>query len=180
MSAVDNWTTASELISSSEPLVVVLNKTFDFRGTEDTTTEQRCRSDCIRAYMAKNNGFKSQDVILQQVTYDNAPLKRMNVKSDKAIRGVGKSGVIFGKGLTLAGDNIIVQNIHITAQPTPFCWSWAADIPNQQIGAAASGAVHSWSGEAVGPDESDVDPVSDVENVLADTTSNFSVVGKLN
>ncbi|KAE8997792.1 hypothetical protein PF005_g15763 [Phytophthora fragariae] len=129
MSAVDNWTTASELISSSEPLVVVLNKTFDFRGTEDTTTEQRCRSDCIRAYMAKNNGFKSQDVILQQVTYDNAPLKRMNVKSDKAIRGVGKSGVIFGKGLTLAGDNIIVQNIHITAQPTP-CMGWRCHLPS--------------------------------------------------
>ncbi|KAG1693280.1 hypothetical protein DVH05_023745 [Phytophthora capsici] len=60
-------TTNQELISylnSSEPLVVVLNKTFDFRGTEGTTTEKGCRPDYTRACMAKNNGFKSQDVIL--------------------------------------------------------------------------------------------------------------------
>ncbi|EGZ13466.1 hypothetical protein PHYSODRAFT_513690 [Phytophthora sojae] len=134
-------TTTTELISylnSSEPLVVVLNKTFDFRGTEGTTTEPGCRPDYTRACMAKNNGFKSQDVILQQggmnntggctggtsvtVTYDNAPLKRMNVKGNKTIRGIGKSGVIIGKGLTLAGDNIIVQNIHITELNRHLVW----------------------------------------------------------
>ncbi|OWZ02761.1 hypothetical protein PHMEG_00025620 [Phytophthora megakarya] len=134
-------TTNQELIqylNSSEPLVVVLNKTFDFRGTEGTTTEPGCRPDYTRECMAKNNGFKSQDVILQQggmnntggctggtevtVTYDNAPLKRMNVRSDKTIRGIGKSGVIVGKGLTLVGDNIIVQNIHITELNRHLVW----------------------------------------------------------
>ncbi|POM68310.1 Hypothetical protein PHPALM_15547 [Phytophthora palmivora] len=134
-------TTNEELVTylnSSEPLVVVLNKTFDFRGTEGTTTETGCRPDYTRACMAKNNGFKSQDVILQQggmnntggctggtevtVTYDNAPLKRMNVRSDKTIRGIDKSGVIIGKGLTLVGDNIIVQNIHITELNRHLVW----------------------------------------------------------
>ncbi|KAG3073350.1 hypothetical protein PI124_g21632 [Phytophthora idaei] len=125
-------------LNSSEPLVVVLNKTFDFRGTEGTITETGCRPDYTRECMAKNNGFKSQDVILQQGgmnntggctggtevtgTYDKAPLKRMNVKSNKTIRGIGKSGVIMGKGLTLVGDNIIVQNIHITELNRQLVW----------------------------------------------------------
>ncbi|KAL4111383.1 hypothetical protein PRIC1_003063 [Phytophthora ramorum] len=128
----------AEYLASTEPLVVVLNKTFDFRGTEGTTTETGCRPDYTRECMAKNNGFKSQDVILQsggmantggctggtevKVTYDNAALKRMTVQGDKTIRGIGKSGVIKGKGLTLAGDNIIVQNIHITELNHHLVW----------------------------------------------------------
>ncbi|KAG3073354.1 hypothetical protein PI125_g22258 [Phytophthora idaei] len=61
-------TTNEELITylnSSEPLVVVLNKTFDFRGTEGTKTEPGCRPQYTRECIANNNGFKSQDVILQ-------------------------------------------------------------------------------------------------------------------
>ncbi|KAE8957762.1 hypothetical protein PR003_g32361, partial [Phytophthora rubi] len=134
-------TSTSELVSylaSSEPLVVVLNKTFDFRGTEGTTTETGCRPDYTRECMAKKNGFKSQDVIIQggnmettggctggtsvKVTYDNAALKRMTVTGNKTIRGIGKSGVIKGKGLTLAGDNIIVQNVHITELNHHLVW----------------------------------------------------------
>ncbi|KAE8969563.1 hypothetical protein PF005_g19617 [Phytophthora fragariae] len=134
-------TSTSELVSylaSSEPLVVVLNKTFDFRGTEGTTTETGCRPDYTRECMAKKNGFKSQDVIIQggnmettggctggtsvKVTYDNAALKRMTVTGNKTIRGIGKSGVIKGKGLTLAGDNIIMQNVHITELNHHLVW----------------------------------------------------------
>ncbi|KAF1780218.1 Pectin lyase fold [Phytophthora cactorum] len=134
-------TTNEELITylnSSEPLVVVLNKTFDFRGTEGTKTEPGCRPQYTRECIAKNNGFKSQDVILQSggmantggcdngtettVTYDNAALKRMTVKGNKTIRGIGKSGVIMGKGMTLNGHNIIVQNIHITELNHHLVW----------------------------------------------------------
>jgi pectin lyase len=134
-------TSTTELVSylaSTEPLVVVLNKTFDFRGTEGTTTETGCRPDYTRECMAKKNGYKSQDVILQsggmantggctggtevKVSYDNAALKRMTVQGDKTIRGLGKNGVIKGKGLTLAGDNIIVQNIHITELNHHLVW----------------------------------------------------------
>ncbi|RAW25448.1 hypothetical protein PC110_g18137 [Phytophthora cactorum] len=134
-------TSTTELVNylaSSEPLVVVLNKTFDFRGTEGTTTETGCRPDYTRECMAKNNGYKSQDVIIQggnmattggctggtqvKVTYDNAALKRMTVTGNKTIRGIGKSGVIKGKGLTLNGDNIIVQNVHITELNHHLVW----------------------------------------------------------
>ncbi|KAL3658363.1 hypothetical protein V7S43_016743 [Phytophthora oleae] len=134
-------TSTSELtnyLASSEPLVIVLNKTFDFRGTEGTTTEKGCRPQYTRECMAKNNGYKSQDVIIQNgnmattggcdngvettVTYDKAALKRMTVTSNKTIRGIGKSGVIKGKGLTLNGDNIIIQNVHITELNHHLVW----------------------------------------------------------
>ncbi|KAG3075998.1 hypothetical protein PI125_g21627 [Phytophthora idaei] len=60
-------TSTSELVAflnDTEPLVIVLNQTFDFRGTEGTTTEMGCRPGHKRACIAKNNGFKDQDVIL--------------------------------------------------------------------------------------------------------------------
>ncbi|EEY62062.1 pectin lyase, putative [Phytophthora infestans T30-4] len=131
----------NELVSylaSNDALVIVLNKTFDFRGTEGTTTETGCRPDYTRECMAKKNGYKSQDVIITggsmantggctggtqiKLTYDNAARKRMTVTGNKTIRGIGKSGVIKGKGLMLDGDNIILQNIHITELNPHVVW----------------------------------------------------------
>ncbi|KAF1780191.1 Pectin lyase fold [Phytophthora cactorum] len=124
-------------LNASEPLVVVLTKTFDFRGTEGKTTEIGCRPQSARECIAANNGFKSQDVILKNgmnntggcengteatVTYDNAYRWRLNVTSHKTIRGIGRRGVIMGKGITLRGDNIIVQNIHITELNRHLVW----------------------------------------------------------
>ncbi|CAI5740605.1 unnamed protein product [Hyaloperonospora brassicae] len=79
--------------------------------------------------MAENNGCKGQDVILQDggmnntggctngtevmVTYDTAGIQRVLVGDNKTIRGIGKNGVLIGKGLSLR-NNVIVQNIHIT------------------------------------------------------------------
>ncbi|POM77745.1 Pectate lyase [Phytophthora palmivora] len=134
-------TTTKELVAflrDPKPQVVVLNTTFDFRTLEGNTTAEGCRPDYMRKCIALNNGFKSQDVILQDggmantggctngvsvnVTYDNAPFNRINVRGNKTIRGVGKSGVIMGKGLALNGDNIIVQNIHITDINPHLVW----------------------------------------------------------
>jgi pectin lyase len=116
----------------------VLSKTFDFRGTEGTTTTNGCRPDHTRACMAKKNGYKSQDVILPsggmsgtggcsggtsvKITYDNAAQSRLVVTSNKALRGIGTSGVIMGKGLWLNGDNIIIQNVHITELNRHLVW----------------------------------------------------------
>ncbi|KAE9093658.1 hypothetical protein PF010_g17397 [Phytophthora fragariae] len=134
-------TSTSELIAylnDTEPLVIVLNQTFDFRGTEGTTTELGCRPQNMRKCLALNNGFKGQDVIIGSggmnntggctngtettVTYDNAAQKRLNVKGNKTVRGIGKKGVIMGKGMTLNGDNIIVQNVHITQLNPHVIW----------------------------------------------------------
>ncbi|KAH9108405.1 hypothetical protein LEN26_014124 [Aphanomyces euteiches] len=126
-------------LGDSTPRVVVLNKTFDFRGSEGTTTETGCRPDFMRECIAKNNGFKSQDVILPtgdinntggctngqpvSVTYDNAAAKsRLIITSNKTLRGEGLKGVIVGKGLWLNGDNIIVQNVHVTNLNPQYVW----------------------------------------------------------
>ncbi|KAF4037756.1 putative pectin lyase C (PLC) [CHAIN 0] [Phytophthora infestans] len=124
-------------LNAPEPLVLVLNNTFDFRGTEGATTEIGCRPQSARECIPANSGFKSQDVILTNgmnntggckngtetiVAYDNAYRWRMKVTSHKTIRGIGRRGVIMGKGMTLKGDNIIVQNIHITELNRHLVW----------------------------------------------------------
>ncbi|KAG6586930.1 Pectate lyase [Phytophthora cinnamomi] len=133
--------TTKELVAylrDPAPRVVILTKTFDFRGLEGKTTAEGCRPDYTRRCMALNNGFKSQDVILQEggmsntsackngtsvtVTFDNAPFNRLNVRGNKTIRGIGNKGVIVGKGLGLNGHNIIVQNIHITEINAHLVW----------------------------------------------------------
>ncbi|KAG7376981.1 hypothetical protein PHYPSEUDO_012359 [Phytophthora pseudosyringae] len=134
-------TTTKQLVAflrDPKPQVVILNTTFDFRTLEGNTTAEGCRPDYTRRCMALKNGFKSQDVIVEggdmsntggctngvsvNVTYDNAPFNRLNVRSNKTIRGIGKSGVIMGKGLGLNGDNIILQNIHITEINPHLVW----------------------------------------------------------
>ncbi|EGZ22086.1 hypothetical protein PHYSODRAFT_489646, partial [Phytophthora sojae] len=126
-------------LKDSQPRVIVLKTTFDFRGTEGTTTENGCRPKSNRDCLAKNNGYKGQDVILQsggmantggcvegtqvKITYDLAASKNpLVVSSNKTLRGLGTSGVIKGKGLWLNGNNIIIQNIHITQLNPHLIW----------------------------------------------------------
>ncbi|CAI5734243.1 unnamed protein product [Hyaloperonospora brassicae] len=124
-------------LNDTRPFVVVLNRTFDFRGTEGTTTEIGCRPIKTRRCIAARNGFQGQDVILQEggmkntggctngtevtVTYDNAAIRRALVRDNKTIRGIGKNGVLIGKGLSLR-NNVIVQNVHITELNPHFVW----------------------------------------------------------
>ncbi|CAI5738893.1 unnamed protein product [Hyaloperonospora brassicae] len=124
-------------LNDTRPFVVVLNHTFDFRGTEGTTTEFGCRPIKNRQCIAARNGFQGQDVILQDggmentggcidgtnvtVTYDNAAIRRVLVQDNKTIRGIGKNGVLIGKGLSLR-NNVIVQNVHITELNPHLVW----------------------------------------------------------
>ncbi|TYZ61026.1 hypothetical protein PybrP1_009606 [[Pythium] brassicae (nom. inval.)] len=126
-------------LSDSQPRVIILNKTFDFRGTEGKKTEPGCRPLSNRQCLAKNDGHKGQDVILQSggmantggciegtavtVTYDVAGTKNpLIVNSNKTLRGMGKAGVIVGKGIWIQGNNVIVQNIHITNLNPHLIW----------------------------------------------------------
>ncbi|ETN03483.1 hypothetical protein PPTG_15712 [Phytophthora nicotianae INRA-310] len=150
-------TTNSQLaayLKDAVPRVIVLSKTFDFRGTEGTTTTNGCRPDYTRACIAKKNGYKSQDVILSsggmagtggcsggtsvKITYDNAAQNRLVVTDNKTIRGIGTSGVIMGKGLWLNGNNIIVQNIHITELNRHLVWGGDAIYMQGSNGKAMS------------------------------------------
>ncbi|KAG7375474.1 hypothetical protein PHYPSEUDO_001083 [Phytophthora pseudosyringae] len=126
-------------LKDSQPRVIVLKTTFDFRGTEGTTTESGCRPKSNRDCLAKNNGHKGQDVILQsggmantggcvegtsvKITYDLAANKNpLVITSNKTLRGLGTSGVIKGKGLWIQGDNVIIQNVHITQLNPHLIW----------------------------------------------------------
>uniref|UniRef100_H3GMI7 pectin lyase n=1 Tax=Phytophthora ramorum TaxID=164328 RepID=H3GMI7_PHYRM len=127
-------------LGDDEPRVIILNKEFDFLGSNGTTTEQGCRPKIMEQCIAENNGFKGQDVILREgdttftqtggcdqavgveVTYDNAAKNPLVVKGNKTLRGIGQAGVVKGRGLWLNGDNIIIQNIHITELNPQYVW----------------------------------------------------------
>ncbi|KAF1790468.1 Pectin lyase fold [Phytophthora cactorum] len=117
-------------LKDSQPRVIVLKTTFDFRGTEGTTTETGCRPKSNRDCLAKNNGYKGQDVILQSGGMANtggcvegtSVKNPLVVTSNKTLRGLGTSGVIKGKGLWIQGDNVIIQNVHITQLNPHLIW----------------------------------------------------------
>ncbi|PYH67636.1 polysaccharide lyase family 1 protein [Aspergillus vadensis CBS 113365] len=114
------------LLESDEPQVVVLTKTFDFIGTEGTTTEAGCApwgtgKACQLAI--NSNGWCGKNPAVT-VTYDKAAKNGIHIKSNKTLVGEGDKGVLSGKGLYFEGgvSNIIVQNIKITDLNPGFVW----------------------------------------------------------
>ncbi|KAL3670534.1 hypothetical protein V7S43_004848 [Phytophthora oleae] len=120
-------TTIKELstyLSDDEPRVIVLKQEFNFLDSEGSTTEDGCHSKGAADCAAKKNGFKPQDTIqptfntcdnkMVKVTYDKAAKTQLKVASNKTLVGKGTSGVLTGKGIEIKGNNVIVQNIHIT------------------------------------------------------------------
>ncbi|KAJ5697363.1 pectin lyase A [Penicillium malachiteum] len=126
-------TTTDELVSylgDSEARVIVLDKTFDFTGTEGTTTATGCApwgtaSGCQVAInqddWCTNYEPDAPDV---SVTYDNAGILGITVTSDKTLLGEGSAGIIKGKGLRIVSgaENIIIQNIAITDINAEYVW----------------------------------------------------------
>ncbi|EOD47898.1 pectin lyase [Neofusicoccum parvum] len=123
----------AELISWLEdetPRTILIDKEFNFLETEGTKTATGCRPD---SNTCPDNG--GQDAINEanwcsssypsvEVTYDQAAMEGINVKSNKSLIGVGDKGVLRGKGLRLTGgvENIIIQNIHITELNPKYIW----------------------------------------------------------
>ncbi|KAI0441522.1 polysaccharide lyase family 1 protein [Xylaria telfairii] len=126
-------TTNAELVSylgDSSPRVIVLTKTFDFRGTEGTTTGTGCApwgtaSGCQTA-IDQNSWCENYQASAPKVSvsYDNAGTLGITVKSNKSLVGEGSSGVIIGKGLRIVSgaSNIIIQNIMITNLNPQYVW----------------------------------------------------------
>ncbi|KAB2575063.1 putative pectin lyase a precursor protein [Lasiodiplodia theobromae] len=107
--------------------VIVLNKEFNYIGSEGTTTEKGCRpasnkcpgnggQDAINHASWCDNGNAGTGSTSITVKYDTAGVSGLTVGSNKSIIGVGSKGVIRGKGLRMANGakNVIIQNIHIT------------------------------------------------------------------
>ncbi|PYH31427.1 polysaccharide lyase family 1 protein [Aspergillus neoniger CBS 115656] len=118
-------------LSDSTPRVILIDKEFNFLGSEGKCTNCEC---CKPA--SNTCGSSGQNAVKQNgsdwcgsyptltCTYDNAGIEGLEVASNKSIVGVGSSGVLRGKGLRLVNgvSNIIIQNIHITELNPEFIW----------------------------------------------------------
>ncbi|KAJ5370554.1 uncharacterized protein N7496_006646 [Penicillium cataractarum] len=125
--------TTSELVSylgDSEARVIVLSKTFDFRGTEGTTTGTGCApwgtASACQVAIDQNSWCENYESSAPSVSvsYDNAGVLGITVASDKTIIGEGSAGIIKGKGLRIVSgaSNIIIQNIAITDINPKYVW----------------------------------------------------------
>ncbi|TVY46701.1 putative pectin lyase A [Lachnellula occidentalis] len=115
--------------------VIVLNKEYNFIGSEGSVTETGCRpasntcpdnggQDAINHADWCTNGNAGTGSTDIEVTYDAAGVTPINLGSNKSIIGVGSAGVIKGKGLRIANgaENVIIQNIHITDLNPQYIW----------------------------------------------------------
>lgn len=109
-------------LTSDEPQVVVLDKTFDFLNSEGTKTETGCApyttaAGCQQAIDATGS-WCSSDVPSVEVTYDVAATEGIELGSNKTIIGVEDKGVIIGKGfrMTNGASNISkpLPTVHFT------------------------------------------------------------------
>ncbi|KAF1968084.1 pectin lyase-like protein [Bimuria novae-zelandiae CBS 107.79] len=114
---------------------IVLDKEFNFKGSEGSVTENGCRpasnkcpgkggQDAINKASWCTNGNAGAGVTTIKVTYDKAGVAGLTVGSNKSIIGVGSKGVLRGKGLRIANGakNVIIQNIHITELNPQYIW----------------------------------------------------------
>ncbi|KAI5241395.1 putative pectin lyase [Aureobasidium subglaciale] len=165
-------TTTDELVSylgDDKPRVIILNKTFDFRGTEGTTSAKGCSpwgtgSLCQQAIDKDGwcENYESSAPKVSSLTYDKAGMIGITVNSNKSLVGQGSKGIIKGKGLRMANGvkNIIIQNIAITDLNPHYVWGgdaitlagtdmiWIDHVTTQRIarqhivlGESASGRV---------------------------------------
>ncbi|KAF2018379.1 polysaccharide lyase family 1 protein [Aaosphaeria arxii CBS 175.79] len=122
-------------LADSTARCIVLDKEFNFKGSEGTTKEKGCRpasnkcpgnggQDAINKASWCTNGNAGAGVTTIDVTYDTAGVSGLLVGSNKSLIGVGAKGVIRGKGLRIANGakNVIIQNIHITELNPQYIW----------------------------------------------------------
>lgn len=117
-------------ITDDKPRVILIDRTWDFIGTEGTTTGKCCS---MPSTTVCSGGTSKGQAWIQDhcdggswvsCKYDNAALTPLDVGSNKSIVGVGNKGVIKGKGLRVrnGNKNVIIQNIHITNLNPQYVW----------------------------------------------------------
>lgn len=126
-------TTNDELVSylsSSSPLTIVLQQTFDFTDYSGTVTATGCApwgtaSACQEAINANSwcSNYESSAPSVT-VTYNAAATLGITITSDKSLIGSGSSGVIKGRGVRVVSgaSNVIIQNIEITDLNPRYVW----------------------------------------------------------
>ncbi|KAI4731750.1 pecyin lyase 2 [Aureobasidium sp. EXF-10728] len=132
--------TTDELVSylgDDSARVIVLTKTFDFTGTEGTTTSSGCApwgtgagcqttTDNWQAIDKDQwcENYEPDAPSVSSITYDAAGTLGITVASDKSIVGDGSKGIIKGKGLRIVNgaQNVIIQNIQISDINPEYVW----------------------------------------------------------
>ncbi|KAL2840770.1 pectin lyase fold/virulence factor [Aspergillus pseudoustus] len=116
-------------ITDSTPRTILIDREWNFIGTEGTTTGQCCSTRTTTCEGGTSAGQASiqgtcDDGTWISCTYDNAGKSPLEVGSNKSIVGVGSAGVLRGKGLRLrdGANNVIIQNIHITELNPQYVW----------------------------------------------------------
>lgn len=110
----------SSWLSDSIPRVIVIEREYNFIGSEGTVTATGCRpasntcpgrgQDAINGANWCTNGLAGMAPRVS-VTYDQAGLNGINLGPNKTLLGKGANAVIRGKGLRIANGakNIIIQ-----------------------------------------------------------------------
>ncbi|KAK7418434.1 putative pectin lyase F-1 [Neonectria punicea] len=120
-----NW------LTDDTPRVILIDKTWDFRESEGTTSGQCCSDPTTTVCPGGTSDGQAwiQDTCTSpstwvDCTYYKSAKTPIDVGSDKSIVGVGSAGVIVGKGLRIRGgaSNVIIQNIHITNLNPQYVW----------------------------------------------------------
>ncbi|RAL09106.1 polysaccharide lyase family 1 protein [Aspergillus homomorphus CBS 101889] len=126
--------TNEELVSylgDNVPRVIVLDRTFDFTGTEGTETTSGCSpwgtgANCQIAINKDNwcHNYEPNAPKVNSITYDKAGVLGITVNSNKSIVGKGSAGAIKGKGIRMVSGtrNVIIQNIAITDINPRYVW----------------------------------------------------------
>ncbi|KAK1145183.1 hypothetical protein N8T08_004616 [Aspergillus melleus] len=126
--------TNDELVSylgDSVPRVIVLDRTFDFTGTEGTETTSGCspwgtNSKCQIAINLHGwcDNYEPNAPKVSSITYDKAGILGITVNSNKSLVGKGSAGAIKGKGIRMVSGakNVIIQNIAITDLNPQYVW----------------------------------------------------------
>lgn len=113
-------------LTSTSPQNIVISGTFNFAGTEGTTTLPACNaypctpSNGGQALLNTLGGCGSLSTY--NVNLDTAAYNAINVQSDKTLVGIN-GATLNGKGLRLSGvSNVIIQNIAITNLNPQYVW----------------------------------------------------------
>lgn len=126
--------TTAQLVSyltDSSPRVIVLTKTFDFRGTEGTAVSAGCApwgtgSTCQKAINKDGwcDNYQPNSPKVSNIKYDKAGMYPITVGSNKSLIGQGSKGVIKGKGIRITSNNknVIVQNVRFTDINPAYVW----------------------------------------------------------
>ena len=116
-------------LTDDTPRVILLDKEYDFTGSEGVTTENGCRPDSNTCGASGQDALDGPDWCsdsypVVEVTYDVAATSTIDVAGNKSIVGVGDKGVVRGKGFRVVNgaENVIFQNFHITGLNPQYIW----------------------------------------------------------